>query len=266
MVGDVDELLVEQPRVDRVDHPAHPDRAVPGDEMVAWFIAERGDAVAGLACPIRSSACASLRASRRDAGPVGARLAAVGPAGDESRAPPCSRAAWSISRGTRSSKSCIPPSIIAPSALLVGEQYPASRPAQASFRRSISDCADRHRAAPRAVGKLARRAGSRGRATRSPSPPSGSGARHAHLAARAAMIGEQRAERRERGRRRRPSTSITKRAVDASALERLDALDRDARRVLARAAVELDGERARSRRCAPPLPGPWRPRRRSRSR
>ena len=39
MVGDVGELVVEQPRVDGVEDPAHADRAVPGGEVAAWFIA-----------------------------------------------------------------------------------------------------------------------------------------------------------------------------------------------------------------------------------
>jgi hypothetical protein len=46
MVADIDELLVEQARVDGVEDPAGADRAVPGDEVAAVVHRERPDPVA----------------------------------------------------------------------------------------------------------------------------------------------------------------------------------------------------------------------------
>lgn len=48
MVGDEGELVVEQPRIDRVDHAAHPNRAVPRCQVVRVVHRQRRDAVAGL--------------------------------------------------------------------------------------------------------------------------------------------------------------------------------------------------------------------------
>ena len=66
MVGDVGELVVEQPRVDGVEHPAHPDRAVPGGQMVDMVHRQRGDAVAGLhaRAPRAPAPCAARRGRR----------------------------------------------------------------------------------------------------------------------------------------------------------------------------------------------------------
>src|SRR5678815_5973475 len=47
MVGDIFQLVVEQPRVDRVQHPAHPAGTVPGGEMPRVVHGESRDSVAG---------------------------------------------------------------------------------------------------------------------------------------------------------------------------------------------------------------------------
>src|SRR3546814_4969621 len=46
MVDDIDELFVEQPRIDRVQHPAHPRGAVPAHQMMTVVHRQRRDAVA----------------------------------------------------------------------------------------------------------------------------------------------------------------------------------------------------------------------------
>jgi hypothetical protein len=55
MVDDVAQLVVEQPRVERVEHSAHADDAEPGDQVAVVVHRQRGDAVAGLdAHPLQS--------------------------------------------------------------------------------------------------------------------------------------------------------------------------------------------------------------------
>ncbi|PAV69244.1 hypothetical protein WR25_05509 [Diploscapter pachys] len=78
MVGDIDQLVVEQPWVDRMDHAAHADRAVPCDQVVRVVHRQRRDPVA------RAHAQPFQRPRQppriaRDALPVGSRLAAVRP-------------------------------------------------------------------------------------------------------------------------------------------------------------------------------------------
>ena len=82
MVGDVDELLVEQARIDRVDDAAHADRAVPGDQVIMVVHGQGADPVAALQAHLLKR----LRELPRiacDAGPAGALDPAVGPAGDD---------------------------------------------------------------------------------------------------------------------------------------------------------------------------------------
>ena len=63
MVGDIFELIVEQARIDGVEHAAHADRAVPADvRWRSWFIARVATRSPGLT-PSRSSAWAMRRAS-----------------------------------------------------------------------------------------------------------------------------------------------------------------------------------------------------------
>ena len=81
MVGDVDQLLVEQARIDRVDDAAHPDRAIPGDQMVMMVHAERRDPVPALQAH-RLERLGELAGLAGDPGPVGAGDAPVGPGAD----------------------------------------------------------------------------------------------------------------------------------------------------------------------------------------
>jgi len=82
MIDDIDELLVEQTWVHRVEHPAHSRAAVPADEMVAMVHRERRDAVALFHSQLHhrggepACICSGLAPGR-------SRHAAVGPARDD---------------------------------------------------------------------------------------------------------------------------------------------------------------------------------------
>jgi hypothetical protein len=47
VINDIFELIVEQARVHRVEHPAHPRHAVPADEVARMVHREASDLVAG---------------------------------------------------------------------------------------------------------------------------------------------------------------------------------------------------------------------------
>ena len=78
MVGDIFELVIEQPRIDRVQHPARAGHAVPGDEVAAVVHRQSGDAIAlGHAEPLeRLHHFQRVAANGR---PGGARLGPIGP-------------------------------------------------------------------------------------------------------------------------------------------------------------------------------------------
>ena len=82
MIGDIDQLLVEQARVDRVDDAAHADDTVPRRQMIAVVHRQRRHPAAGAdAEPFQC-----LREPPRimgDAGPGRAGLTAIGPAGHD---------------------------------------------------------------------------------------------------------------------------------------------------------------------------------------
>jgi hypothetical protein len=82
VVGDVNELFVEQARVDRVDDATHADRAVPGDEVMRVVHRQRRDPVTGRYAELFKRLGEFTRVLG-DARPVGARLATVGPVADE---------------------------------------------------------------------------------------------------------------------------------------------------------------------------------------
>ncbi len=48
MIADIDELFVEQTRVNGVDNPAHPDHTVPGREVTAMVHGQGGDPITGV--------------------------------------------------------------------------------------------------------------------------------------------------------------------------------------------------------------------------
>ena len=82
MVGDVNELVVEQARVDGVEHPAHPDRAIPGGEVRGMVHRQRRDPVAGLDANRFQRLCHAPGVLCH-LGPVGAGDRSVAPRGDD---------------------------------------------------------------------------------------------------------------------------------------------------------------------------------------
>ena len=110
MVGDIFQLIVEQPRVDRVEHAARPDRAVPADQMARMVHRQRRDPVA-LADPQLAQRLGHLQRIVADSGPVGAGFAAIGPAGDDFARAVLARGVIDQVRVTRRSQSCMAPSI-----------------------------------------------------------------------------------------------------------------------------------------------------------
>src|SRR3546814_17046829 len=79
MVGYINQLVVEQPRIDRVDDPAHADRPIPGGEVMAVVHRQRRDPLAGLAAqPFKR--LGELPRIGSDPGPTGPAHASVGPA------------------------------------------------------------------------------------------------------------------------------------------------------------------------------------------
>ena len=82
VIDDIFELVVEQARVHRVQHPAHACHAVPADEVARMVHREACDLVARL----EAQGLQGLRHLQRiaaDARPIGAGLAAIGPAADD---------------------------------------------------------------------------------------------------------------------------------------------------------------------------------------
>ena len=82
VIGDVGKLIVEQPRIDRVDHAAHADRSVPGDQMVRMVHRQRCDAIARRD-PQPFQRLRELSRVAGDAGPGRSPLAAIGPVRDD---------------------------------------------------------------------------------------------------------------------------------------------------------------------------------------
>ena len=80
VIGDIFQLIVEQSRVDCVEHPAHPDCAVPRDQMAAVVHRQRGDPLARLD-PQLTQSLGHLQCIMADLGPIGPCLAAIGPTG-----------------------------------------------------------------------------------------------------------------------------------------------------------------------------------------
>src|SRR3546814_2089199 len=82
MVDDIDELFVEQPRIDRVQHPAHPRGAVPAHQMMTVVHRQRRDAVALFHSELDHRGGEAARVDA-DLAPGRSRHAAIGPARDD---------------------------------------------------------------------------------------------------------------------------------------------------------------------------------------
>ena len=81
MVDDIIELIIEQPRVDRVQDAAHADRAVPADEVPAVVHRQRCDPFTLPHAKLAQSLGHFERVAANLA-PIGPRFAAIGPMGD----------------------------------------------------------------------------------------------------------------------------------------------------------------------------------------
>ena len=81
VIDDVEQLVIEQARVDRVEHAADPYSSIPGDEMPAVIERERADTVA-LANAEVAQCLRHFQRIAPDAGPICPHLAAIGIAGD----------------------------------------------------------------------------------------------------------------------------------------------------------------------------------------
>ena len=82
VIGDVDELIVEQAGIDGMDDPAHADRAIPADEMAAVVHRQRCDAVP-LPDPEPLQRARKLARIAGDTRPVRPRFVAGRPARDD---------------------------------------------------------------------------------------------------------------------------------------------------------------------------------------
>ena len=82
VIGDVFQLIFEQPRVDRVQHPAHADRAVPADQVARMVHRQRRNPLARLD-PQPPQRLRHLQRIAAHPGPGGGALAAIGPARDD---------------------------------------------------------------------------------------------------------------------------------------------------------------------------------------
>ena len=79
MIGDIDQLFVEQPWIDRVEDTANANRAVPADQMAAVVHCKGRDAVTRFYSRRAQSLCHPERIPA-DTRPVRARFAAICPA------------------------------------------------------------------------------------------------------------------------------------------------------------------------------------------
>jgi len=82
VVDDIFELIVKQPRVHCVQHPAHACDAIPADQMARMVHREARDLVARFEAK-RLQRLRHLQRIAADTGPIGAGDAAVGPAGND---------------------------------------------------------------------------------------------------------------------------------------------------------------------------------------
>ena len=78
VIDDVDDLFIEQPRVDRMQHCTDPGGAVPGGEVMGVIHCQRRDAVA-LRDTVRGQRLCHAPREEMDARPVGTLVATIGP-------------------------------------------------------------------------------------------------------------------------------------------------------------------------------------------